>query len=379
MTQRDVNDASEVYYTGSYWNDLDCTNRMINRRISGDEAVNWWRHFASHSGRVFERALILNCGNGWVEREMFDGGLFKEAVGIDCSQRLLNEARAATEGRPLRYLPMDVNADDLPNDSFDLVVNHAAGHHVTRIDRLFRRICALLPEEGWFISLDYVGPHRNQYSVDAWNESWILNQALPHHLRQTMEYPLLPLMLEVDASEAVHSELIVETLYRYFKVSELVPLGGALAYPVLTHNEQLFSEAVPTVEREQWGQVVLDQDADYLDRHPDSSLFAYFTAQPNKNTLLDRKALAAWQAAEDLREAQAAENGGKYYEASMLSEVYWALAVNGQAAHDVRGEIQAIRASFLYSHLTRMLGKPVVHRLHAKLAHVLKRNQSHSR
>ena len=140
---------------------------------------------------------------------------------------------------------MDVNADDLPNDSFDLVVNHAAGHHVTRIDRLFRRICALLPEEGWFISLDYVGPHRNQYSVDAWNESWILNQALPHHLRQTMEYPLLPLMLEVDASEAVHSELIVETLYRYFKVSELVPLGGALAYPVLTHNEQLFSEADP--------------------------------------------------------------------------------------------------------------------------------------
>jgi hypothetical protein len=98
MHPRDANEDPEVYYTGKYWNDLDCTNRMINRRISGDGAVNWWRHFASHTGRVFERALILNCGNGWVEREMFDGGLFKEAVGIDYSEPVLNDARRPPRG-----------------------------------------------------------------------------------------------------------------------------------------------------------------------------------------------------------------------------------------------------------------------------------------
>ena len=36
-----------------------------------------------------------------VEREMFDGGLFKEAVGIDYSKYLLDDARAATGDRPL--------------------------------------------------------------------------------------------------------------------------------------------------------------------------------------------------------------------------------------------------------------------------------------
>jgi SAM-dependent methyltransferase len=380
MAHRDSNEASEVYYTGVYWNNLDCTNRIINRRISGDESVNWWRHFANHTGKVFERALILNCGNGWVEREMFDGGLFKEAVGIDHSGPLLSEAEAAAEGRPLRYTRMNVNTEALPTGRFDLVVNHAASHHVNRLDHLFRSICTLLPEEGWFISLDYVGPHRNQYAPDAWNEAWRLNQRLPEHLRQSMEYPLLPLFIEVDPTEAVHSELIVETLYRYFYVDEFVPLGGALAYPVLTHNKALFSEAVGSAERERWGQVVLERDADYLAEHPDSNLFAYFTAQPNKDVLLDRDALAAWEAAEDLREAEAVENGGRYYEASMLSEVYWALAVQDQAARDLQRELQTIRASFLYSRLTKMLGSPLVRRvLESRLVRSLRRGDSPSR
>ncbi len=31
------------------------------------------------------------------------------------------------------------------------------------LDRVFRQICRVLPEDGWFVSFDYVGPHRNQY------------------------------------------------------------------------------------------------------------------------------------------------------------------------------------------------------------------------
>jgi SAM-dependent methyltransferase len=375
MYPRDVNDDSEVYYVGRYWNDLDCTNRMINRRISGDEAVNWWRHFATRTGRVFERALILNCGNGWVEREMYDGGLFKEAVGIDYSEPLLDEATAASEGRPLRYVRMNVNTEALPTGPFDLVVNHAAAHHVTRLDRLFRGICNLLPDDGWFISLDYVGPHRNQYAADAWNEAWKLNQTLPEHLRQSMDYPLLPLYIEIDPTEAVHSELIVETLHRYFRVDELVPFGGALAYPVLIHNTRLFSDAVGSDEREKWGQLVLERDGEYLAENPESSLFAYLTAQPDKDVLTNREALAAWESAEDSREARAAENGGTYYETSMLSEVYWARAVHERAARDLGRELQTIRGSFLYSHLTRILEVPVVRRmLRSSLVRSLRRS-----
>ena len=59
------------------------------------------------TGRVFQRALILNCGNGWVERVLVEHGLVREAVGIDYSTDLLEEARAAASasGLPLTYLP----------------------------------------------------------------------------------------------------------------------------------------------------------------------------------------------------------------------------------------------------------------------------------
>jgi SAM-dependent methyltransferase len=371
----DFNARSEVYYGSDYWNNLDCTNRMLNRRVSGEETVNWWRHFARRSETVFERALILNCGNGWVEREMLDAGFIKEAVGIDYSISLLDQARTAAQDRPVAYLQMNVNEEPLPADHgpFDVVVNHAAGHHVTRLDRVFRNICALLPEDGWFISLDYVGPHRNQYTVGAWDQAWRLNKVLPEHLRQSMVYPSPDLFVQVDPTEAVHSELIVETLHRYFHVDEFVPLGGALAYPVLTHNAQLFSTDVDPREREHWGQVVLDRDTEYLADFPQSSLFAYFTAQPNKDSLSKNELLATWTSAEEAREARAAENGGRYYEFSMLNDLYGERAALQGSVSELQQELETIRTSFLYSHLTNILVVPSVQRvLQSRIARWLK-------
>ena len=58
-----------------------------------------------------------------------------------------------------------------------------------------------------------------------------------------MSYPHLPTMLHDDPTEAIHSELIVETLQRYFHVERFVPLGGAIAYPLLTFNARLLELA----------------------------------------------------------------------------------------------------------------------------------------
>jgi SAM-dependent methyltransferase len=358
-----VNENSEVYYEGEYWNNLDCTNRMINARISGDETINWWSHFARQTGRVFDRALILNCGNGWVEREMFDAGLFKEAVGIDYSQSLLGDARSAAGDRPLSYLQTNINDEALPVGPVDLVVNHAAAHHVTRLDRVFGSICDLLPEDGWFISLDYVGPHRNQYLLDAWDQAWKLNQELPENLRQSMDYPLRDLYVVVDPTEAVHSELIVETLRRHFRVAEFVPVGGALAYPLLTHNSQFFATDVDPQERERWGRFVLDRDADFLASNPESTLFAYFAAQPDNEVLSNPAMLTAWEKEEDLREERAAENGQQYYDRSLLSALYWELSCLQTANKNLQQELTMIRTSFLYSHLTRLLDASLVRRV----------------
>jgi hypothetical protein len=173
-------------------------------------------------------------------------------------------------------------------------------------------------------------------------------------------------MLQTDPTEAVHSELILATIRRYFDIDELVPVGGAIAYPLLTFNSGLFS--LPDVEeREHWARYVLHMDAEYLSAHPDSSLFAYFTAQPDKSILRDVEQLERWRLQEDEREAQTASNGGgrEYFERTALHDLYEALQQLQQANDDLRHQLDAIRASYLYSHLTRIQPRPVVQRLRA--------------
>ena len=314
MTPFQVNHNSAIYYQGHYWNELDCVQSMIDRRIAGESRGNWITHFAAKCGRSFERALILNCGNGWAERQMVSEGLVREAVGIDFSDVLLDEARRAAEdvGLPLRYHQMDVNSADFPEGPYDLVVNSAAAHHIAYIDRVFRTLCKQLPEDGWFIAFDYVGPHRNQYRADAWEEAWRINGMLPEHVRQEMVYPHLPTMLHDDPTEAIHSELIIETLYRYFEVDVFTPVGGAVAYPLMTHNHRLFA-LQDSMERSKWAEFILAADTAFLATHPDSTLFAYFTAQPKKSVLSQDARLARWEAAELGREQRAEHNGGEYY------------------------------------------------------------------
>jgi SAM-dependent methyltransferase len=186
---------SDVYYHGIYWNDYEAIVKYINSRVSGDPATPWYVHFKRLvRGHVFRKALIINCGNGWVERLLFDAGLFSEGLGIDISQELLIRAAADAAGRPLRYEKRDINIADFVEDGFDLVINHAAAHHVQFIDRVFRKIALALPEDGYFLNYDYVGPHRNQYSARNWTELLRVNRSLPADAQAHLDLPDLTTM-----------------------------------------------------------------------------------------------------------------------------------------------------------------------------------------
>lgn len=308
-----VNQNSDIYYKNTYWNDIRQVNEFMNIRVSGEKEKNGYRFFQDLTGkRKFNKALMLNCGNGCWERELFDIGLINEAVGIDYSESLIAEARNHAGGRPFRYYVMDTNTVAFPETGYDLVVNHAAAHHIAYINKVFQKIAELLPEDGYFVSMDFVGPHRNQYPRKQWNAAMALNQALPEHIRQDLRYPHLPTMLVTDPTEAIHSELIVETMNRFFHVDHHRKIGGALAYLLLTFNDNIFKAG--EVEREKWVQFILEEDGKYLSQNPLSSMFDFLVARPNKEILKNEKKLAVFQAAEDKREEYAAKNNGLYYE-----------------------------------------------------------------
>ena len=373
VSEFQVNENSDIYYQGRYWNDLDCVVQMFNNRISGCPEGSWYSHFARTTDKTFTRALILNCGNGWVERDLIRAGLVKEAVGIDYSSALLEQASAAADeaNLPIRYHQMDTNSASFPDDEFDLVVNYAAAHHISMIDRVFRELCTLLPEDGWFVSFDYVGPHRNQYRADAWEAAWQVNAELPEHVRQEMSYPNLPTMLHDDPTEAIHSELIVETLLRYFEVEQFTPLGGAVAYPLLTHNQRLFA-IDDLAERTRWAEMILAADDAFLRDHPDSSLFAYVAARPNKAALSSSAQLARWTNEEIERERTAEQNGGEYYPRlayptaeAAAEEARRELAVAQARIADLQRELDAFNHSPAHRLVRRALGSSMVRRARA--------------
>ena len=305
-----VPSAGFEYYRDRYWNDFELVVRELNERATGHRDVTWFEHLRDHAG-PFRHALVLNCGNGWVERELLERGVVDSAVGVDVSDDLLDEARRHARDLPLRYERLDTNAAEFPDEPFDLVVNHAAMHHVAYIDRVTRRLHELLAPDGVFVSWDYVGPHRNQYTARQWEAAWETNLALPDQVRQRMRYPLLPAMVEGDPTEAIHSELILSTMERYFDLDHRRDLGGGVGYLLLTHNDAL--HALPPEQAEPHVRIVMEADALLTAAEPSTSLFAYVIARPRQGALDDTGQLAAWTAEEDAREAAAADAGGYYY------------------------------------------------------------------
>ncbi len=365
---------SSVYYRDRYWNDLDEVRRHLNQLVTGEPEKRWYEYLQDRlDGRVFERALMLNCGNGWVERELVDAGVVTEAVGIDILDDLLEQARTEAGDRELRYEQCDTNVAAFPEGPFDLVVNHSAAHHIRNLDRVFRAIAELLPDDGWFVNWDYVGPHRNQYPYEQWSAAWELLQSLPEDLRSEMEYPYLPAMLASDPTEAVHSELILDTFERYFTTDEMVELGGGLAYLVLTHNPAFLD--APEEQRVALTAEIIEQDMAWTRARSRASLFAWFAGRPDRMVLADTDQLARWTAEEDEREAAAQANSDRYYPETALQSLVEELAearriqqeralVEDSACWRAR---QRLKASPL-GDLVRKVANPLRQRLHVRQA-----------
>jgi ubiquinone/menaquinone biosynthesis C-methylase UbiE len=312
--------TSDVYYKGIYWNDYKQVIEMINEKISGHKNTNWMRYFKEkYAQKKFQRALFLNCGNGWVERELYENGVFVEGTGIDYSDNLLEIASIEAEkiNMPVSYISMDINSAILPEGQFDLIVNHAACHHIAYINKVMHMLSKLITDDGKFVNFDYVGPHRNQYSFSQWLAVWKLNKKLPSSIQKNLilDYPHLPTMIATDPSEAIHSELILETTRRYFDFLEHKQLGGGLAYPLLTHNKKFWSAAKNV--KEKWIPYILDKDRNYTMKSG-VSLFDFFVCERKQDSRQVTTDIAKHQHNENLREANSKDNNGFYYNLTLF-------------------------------------------------------------
>ena len=309
-----------------YWNDFPQVVAYMNTALSGSADEGWVEYVRRRYGCA-RRVFLPNCGNGWVEREMISKGAATSAVGADISDALLQAAQDAgrEHGLDVSYHKMDSNDLDLAGMDFDWIVNFAAFHHIAFLDRALRRMLEAMPEDGLLIGFDYTGPHRNQYDWEMWRRVIELNHDLPAAFQNQVTYPHLRTMIHTDPTEAIHSELILDHVQRYFEILELSAVGGAIAYPLLYENRALF-EAQATREGTSTLDSILAADAAYTDNRTDRSLFTFWVAKPKKRILEYRRQLALWTQEEAAREARAMASGMRYHAPGALEIIYEEIA-----------------------------------------------------
>jgi SAM-dependent methyltransferase len=120
---------------------------------------------ARSHGWHFDRGLSLACGSGGAERELIAQGICKHFVGIDVSEAVLVQARAAVSGLPIEYRIGDLNEADLGSAEFDLVVAQNCLHHVLELEFLEDQIWRCLKPGGMLWIDDFIGETQFQ-----WNE-----------------------------------------------------------------------------------------------------------------------------------------------------------------------------------------------------------------
>ena len=297
------------HYQDEYWNDLPEVRGYMCRRATGDSSVWWMDYFKEHyAAAPRKRALVFGCGNGWVERDLYDRRVAERFDAFDCSPAYLEQAMRDRGDRAISYSQADFDTYR-PRGRYDLLVNVASLHHVRYLYRMLALLWDALEDDGVFVHWEYVGPSRNQYSDHHLAILRGINGALPPRFRTP--HPLrhdLATFLGGDPTEAVHAADILPALDLLFQPVERRLLGGGVAYQILWNNLREF--------RKQDGEA--KETLDWLLRLDDSltesgavpSLFAFLIYR--KRSAPARQALLRKFVQEPAREAFARASGGCY-------------------------------------------------------------------
>ena len=234
------------------WNDADHTRRLahanwmantavlmhLNERATGDPARDWlssWAHrwFIGHELRV----LVLGCGEGWLERAIAAWPFVAHIDAVDFAEEAIARARESARGIDrIHYGVVDLNRDELPADSYDVVVAHSVLHHVANLEHAFPQIERAMRPDATLVVSEYVGPNRFQYSDDVLAAMNALLACIPEELRAPYHVrtrPTVEEMIANDPTEAVRSGELLAFMERHFKIMDRRNIGGTILQHLL--------------------------------------------------------------------------------------------------------------------------------------------------
>jgi len=271
-----------THYSDKYWNDLEIVVKYKNKLATGNENVSWIGDILTRFKEYlpFDDVLIVGCGNGWLERQLYDLGIGKHFDAFDMSEKYINEAKELKQSRAIDYFLDDINSmSKIEDEKYDAVFNFAVLHHVTEVDNALKKLARCLKTNGLMFNEEYVGPARNQYSDQHLKYMLEVMSDLPEKFRTKVKFLRPPLEnFRVEPSEAIHSDLILPLIPKYFDIVYQRNLNGGIAYQILHNNIQEYEDS--NSESEKWLEYLLKEDVKLTDQNKVPVLFWYGVCKP---------------------------------------------------------------------------------------------------
>jgi 2-polyprenyl-3-methyl-5-hydroxy-6-metoxy-1,4-benzoquinol methylase len=248
------------------WVRVPGVNENMNRRASGDPAIDWINHSASLLSS-FEKpikALSIGCGFGIIERVLRSQDFCQLIHGVDVAENAIENARKTAEAEGLdglTYEVADLNTVQFPADTYDIVYAHAALHHIFQLEHILDEIKHTLKPGGLLVAYEYTGPSQMQFPQRDLELADILIKLIPERHRKLQrrkgikEEALrvsLDAMNRSDPSEAIRASEIVPLIASRFGIKHFRYVGGTLL--LLIFNEiagnfdQNDAEIMPVVD-----------------------------------------------------------------------------------------------------------------------------------
>ena len=297
--QKSVSEIKEIFYNSEeakrirnytpyvdkFWNDLETVKKYKRKLATGNENLTWFDSIKTAYADLipFKKVLIVGCGNGWVERKLFDKGIGIEFDAFDISEKYLLEAKEKKGNRTINYFVEDVNSmNSIEENKYDAVFNYAILHHVYEIDFAIKKLSKVLKPNGLMFNEEYIGPAQIQFSDSHLHLIENVMNSLPEKYRT--KYPLRPAIenFRVDPTESVHSDLIKHTFSKYFDITIDRPMNGGIAYTLLWNNIKQF-ENPNDLEAKKWLDFILEKDSFHTKNGDVPVLFWYGVGTPKQS------------------------------------------------------------------------------------------------
>ena len=269
------------HYSDKYWNDLETVVKYKNKLSTDNENTHCLNDILTRFKEYlpFENVLIVGCGNGWLERQLYEMKIGLHFDAFDISQKYIDEARELSKNMSIDYFIEDINTmSHIENKKYDAVFNFAILHHATEIENATKRLSEVLKPGGLIFNEEYVGPARNQYSDEHLKLMIEVMSDLPSKYRS--KHMLRPPLanFRIEPTEAIHSDLVRPMFEKYFDTIYERNMNGGIAYQILWNNIENFNDNNP--EAVKWLNYLLKKDFEFSENGKVPILFWNSVGKP---------------------------------------------------------------------------------------------------